>query len=702
MNERNTTTRNETMTDATRSMPRGPRWLTPLAAGAILAGLGTTAEAQPITFTDISPSASSGVTYRRVASDTEILYDAFKLKPFASREEIHAAPTRTRGVPGVAILDFDRDGDLDIYVTNGPGAANSLYKNQLVETGQAVFVDVSIAAGVDATDMDSTGTCFGDIDNDGDDDLLVLGRMEPARLFENDGNGNFTNIALQAGIAQGFRGYTSCAMGDVDNDGLLDVFISNTFDWSRLEAIWSDPYSYNHTNELWLNQGGNVFADVSQSSGILNLLHVPPGDGTITWAAALVDFDQDGDLDIIHADDQAALPPATFAGINRGIVHILVNDGTGHFTDVTATQGIDLGSSWMGLSFGDVDCDGHMDYFATTLGDYAMQQMGIPLPPPNNTSQWFLGSATGKFSAPGVGALGATPFGWGTGMADFDNDTDTDIVFYGSLDLAPMISADNPGVLLSNQGCSGQFSWDAAATAANAPFVLRNTVEGVATGDLDDDGFTDVVWVSSSHVPEPTPLVRTVWGWGSPFDATAFTIPTFIPIGPFEWEWAGVQVDNGYLGIEMNSGNGNGWAKIEVMGTKDLTNLGANNRSGIGAIVKFQPKNRPQVMSPVLGGSSFTSQHALVQTFGMGNANKGTVTVKWPGGVNNRLYDVKPGERLFIPEIPCDFAGTWANKNQYKKCVNDALTDLEDAGVITKAEAKRLSKNAVKAYGDTP
>jgi enediyne biosynthesis protein E4 len=703
-NELNTSTnaRSDVMNQSNQTMRRSPRWLTPLIMGAVVASVSATAEAQPVTFTDVSPNPSTGITYRRTPSDTDVLYDAFKIKPIASRVEIHAAPTKTRGTPGVAILDYDGDGDLDIYVTNGPGTANSLYQNQLVETGQATFVDVSIATGVDATDMDSTGVCYGDIDNDGDNDILVLGRMEPARLFENDGSGNFTNISIQAGIGQAFRGHTSCAMGDVDNDGLLDVFISATFDWSRLEAIWSDPFSYNHTNELWLNQGGNVFTDVSQSSGILELLHVPPGDGTITWSAALVDFDQDGDIDIIHADDQAALPPAAFAGVNRGIVHILVNDGTGHFTDVTASQGIDLGSSWMGLSLGDVNCDGHLDYFVTTLGDYAMQQMGIPLPPPNNTSQWFLGSASGKFSMPTVGPLVATPFGWGTGMADFDNDADTDIVYYGSIDLAPMITADNPGVVFTNQGCSGHFEWDQAATASSAPNVLRNTVEGVATGDLDGDGFTDVVWVSSSYIPAPIPLVPTVWKWGGPFDQTAFTIPTFLPIGPFEWEWAGVEVDNGYLGIEMNSGNGNGWAKVEVLGAKGLTPLGMNNRSGIGAIVKFRPENKPQVMAPVLGGSSFTSQHSLVQGFGMGDAAKGVVTVQWPGGVKNRLYDVLPGETVLMPEIPCDFAGNWVNKKQYKKCVNDALKDLKNAGVITNAEVARLRESALDAFGDNP
>jgi hypothetical protein len=663
----------------------------------------------PITYEDIARNPATGITYRRTKSDTDALMDAIKIKPFLSIVELTAAPAKTRGAPGVALIDYDGDGDSDIFVPNGPGTPHSLYQNQFAQTGNVTFIDKAAVAGVTATSQDGTGVCYGDTDNDGDDDLLVLGRMEPARFYRNNGNGTFTDRSANAGIAQGARGYTSCAMGDIDNDGLIDVYVTTTFDWAREEAIYSDYFSFSQTDELYHNNGGNQFTDVSASSGITQLFNVPPGDGTITWAIGLVDFDQDGDTDIFMADDQGAMPPKEFAGIDRGLVHILVNDGTGHFSDVTATQGIQQATSWMGLSFGDVNCDGHMDYFATSLGDFDQEQYGVPIPTPFNSSQWYFGSEAGKFSPAPPSADGrplsglvATPFGWGTGMVDYDNDADTDIIFYGALDFTPFISADNPGVVLKNDGCSGVFTWDANATASSAEFVKRQTVEGTAWGDLDNDGFVDHVYASGGYAPPSIPMVGNYWHWGGPFDATAHVIPTFVAIGPFEWEWMGGQLDNGYLGIEMNSGNnGNNWAKIEVLGSKGLTPLGSVNRDGIGALVKFKPKNKSEVMQPVQGGSSYASQNSLIQNFGLGSAHRGRAEVLWPGGVKNRLYDVEEEEHVLIPEIPCDYSADWVSRNVYKACVNAALADLKHAGVITNSEGNRLRDSALRAYDDT-
>ncbi len=665
-------------------------------------GGGPTPTPTPITFTDIAQDPATGITYRRTESDTEALYDAVKIKPFLSIVELVSIPAKTRGAPGVVMFDYDNDGDIDLYVTNGPGTPNSLYANQFAQTGQTVFVDVAVAAGVGADAQDSTGVCYGDTDNDGDEDLLVLGRMEPARFFENNGDGTFTDRSAHAGISQGARAYTSCVMGDVDNDGLLDIFVSNTFDWTREEAIFSDLFAYSHTNELWRNDGGNSFSDISESSGILDLFNVPPGSGTITWAAGFADFDQDGDIDIFHTDDQAAIPPKEFAGVDRGLVHILENDGTGHFTDVTGTKGIQQGTSWMGVSFGDVNCDGHMDYFAVSIGDYAQQQFGAAIPAPVNSSQWYLGTASGAFSAPGPGALRATPFGWGNGMVDYDNDADTDIIFYGNLDLGPFITADNPGVVLKNDGCSANFSWDEGATAHNAEYVKRQVVEGVALGDLNDDGFVDIAWVAAQYAPPSIPLTPTSWKWGGPFDKTADVLPTFAAIGPFEWEWMGGGVEDGYMGVEINSAdNGNGWVKIDLLGAKGLTPSGTVNRNGIGAVVKFKPKQRPEVMSIVGGTGTYASQHELTQSFGLGKAKKGQADVLWPGGVRNRVYDVDDGERLLIPEIPCSYAGSWPSFNAYKACVADALDELVAADVLSNRDAARLKQSAHRAYLDT-
>lgn len=679
---------------------RGTRNGLRLALFALSALSSSAALAAPITFNDVALQPGSGITYRRGPSSTIGAYDAIKIKPFMAMPEITATPFKFHGAPGVALLDYDRDGDLDIYVTNGPGRANSLYKSQLVETGILTFVDVAAAAGVDATNMDGTGVCFGDIDNDGDEDLYVLGRMEPNRLFRNNGDGTFTDVTASSGTGGGALGHASCSMGDVNGDGLLDVVVANSFDWSRSDALFTDGYAFSQKNQLFVNQGGNVFADASATSGIYALVDTPPGDGTITWAIALVDYDQDGDLDILQADDQGAMPPGSFAGKNRGYIQALSNDGTGHFTPVTFQAGFFLSSTWMGLSFGDLNCDGSMDAFATSRGDYFLKHVGVPTPPGLDSSRWFLGQPGGSFSMPGSGALVVTPFGWGTSVTDYDNDGDQDIVFYGNMNASSFYSADNPGVILRNEGCSANFTWDQAATAQTAERVLRSTVEGLATGDLNNDGFPDIVHASGQYAPSSLPLVRSTFLWGSPFDATAYVIPNFLPIGPFEWEWSGRDAEDGYMGVQINSAsNGNNWVKIGVKGTKGIASLGKVNRDGIGAIVKFTPKKGKTVMSPVLGGSSYASQHALAQTFGLGVEGKGTVEILWPGGVKNRLYDVVAGEKLTLPELPCDFSAN-VTKAAHLACVDAALDEIDGAGAIPHGLKSRLRESAKKAYQD--
>jgi enediyne biosynthesis protein E4 len=676
-----------------------PRTL--IAAGLLLPA---TASGAPITYDDIALTNGAGFSYRRAPSTTQANFDAVKVLPFMDRAALNATPLKWRGAPGVAVFDYDGDGDLDVYVTNGPGHANSLYRNMLAETGTFRFEDVGVQAGVGAVDQDSTGVCYGDIDNDGDQDLMVLGRMEPNRLFRNEGNGVFTEISSQAQVNGTVRGHSSCAMGDINGDGLLDIFVANTFDWARQEAVFTNAFGFNHHNQLLVNAGNNVFADVTSSSGVLKMEGVPPGDGTITWAAALVDYDQDGDLDLFLADDQAALPPSFFAGVNRGYLQIFDNDGTGKFTNVTARAGTARPSSWMGLSFGDLNSDGHMDFFSTSVGDYLIQQMGIPTPPGYSTSRWYLGlgGPDGSFTTPEVSPLGASPFGWGTVMFDYDNDGDTDVAFYGALDAGPFVSCDNPGVILANDG-DANFFWDRAATAQTADKVSRSDANGLAVGDLNGDGFVDIVHVSGSYVPPSMPVVPFNQKWGSPFDVAASYAPSFLPIGPMEWEWGGKDTEGGLLGVQISSAsNGNNWAKVILTGTKDLTTDGRVNRDGIGAIVRFTPEGGRQVMYPVLGGSSHASQNTLHQTFGLGDKTQGMTEILWPGGIVNRLYDVVAGETVTMPEIPCAFTGPQSGtRAAYSRCVNRAANELFFRGVITAKMAGRIRDSAFRAWDET-
>jgi len=164
-----------------------------------------------VTYKDISVDGETGIEFRRAVSPNNVVLDAIKQIGFinsADAESRSRSPVKPHGSPGVAIFDYDGDGDLDIYATNSLGVANSLYQNQYRQTGELTFNDVALQASVSAIEQDSTGACVGDIDNDGDRDLLVLGNNGTQNLlFENTGDGSFVDISppmgywtLQSGI----------------------------------------------------------------------------------------------------------------------------------------------------------------------------------------------------------------------------------------------------------------------------------------------------------------------------------------------------------------------------------------------------------------------------------------------------------------------------------------------------------------------
>lgn len=667
--------------------------------------------AKGVVFRDIAALEGSPLaSYHRTESTTVELYEEFTERPFLTLFDVENMPNKFRGAPGIALLDYDDDGDLDLYVTNGPGTDNSLFSNQLVETGQLSFIDVGAEAGVAARDQDSSGVCFGDIDNDGDEDLFVVSPVDPNRLFENNGNGTFTDITATSHLgADSEPTAVGCSFGDVNGDGLLDVVVANNnLDWTNQIGISpTRPYESAWHNQLFINNEGNVFVNVSESSGIEDLRGYPRGfDGSAlpTWAIAMVDYDLDGDIDILQADD---------GDVDRGYIHVLNNDGTGHFTDVTVESGLRQDSpntwgNWMGLSFGDLNSDGFLDFFGTNVGDWnvtlltALDPVYFPFASyelGERSSRWFLGGADGVFTDPGVGDVVATPFGWGTSMADYDNDGDTDILYHGGLLLPPMVVCDNPGVILVNDG-EANFTYDFEALAESTNHQ-RRAVQGMAVGDLNNDGFADIVSVSDLNVQGSIPLATYNVGWGSPLDGIAAYQMLWSPTEtPGLWVFSGHEKNvDGTLSVEISSAdNDNGWVKVELLGSKGLATNGAVNRDGIGATVTFRPNKTSSTMRPVLGGASYASQDSLELVFGLGSSPKGQIEVLWPGGVRNRLDNVHRGERILFPEIPCSFEGDWRTVKEYKTCVKRAVRQLLGVGAIDRQQMNRFYASAVRAY----
>jgi hypothetical protein len=669
-------------------------------------------ETTPITFSDIASDPASGLSgYANSsalreselvdATGQELLFHEWIQRPYKQNSS-----------PGIAIFDYDDDGDLDLYVTNGPNTPNSLYQNQLVETGTLTFVDVAAAAGVTATVQESSGTVAGDLDNDGDQDLLVLGIVDENILYANNGDGTFTDVTTTAGIA-GFEhsGSASATLADFDGDGLLDIYVGNGHDLDDYEPIFAYAPEVVSHNHLFMNRGGLVFEDTAEDAGLYetkghtdaagNNLDGIPG---ISWAVAAFDYDGDGDIDIFSLDDQGAVTPAAMGGHDTGIIHVWENDGSANFVDRTVDLGLVKTGAWMGIAVADFDSDSHLDFFATNFGDVnASLALNMPMLGAM-PSRWFMGSASGGFTdavgpqgLPGVVTL---PFGWGTSAFDYDNDGDTDILYHGDMDDGIEFLVSNPGVLLANDG-QANFTADLHALSTSVDHLHRN-VTGLATGDLDGDGFVDVVTVSSTDIP-PTETSDNTWGFGGPYDDFAAYVHSYVPQGDIfngaalVVNPATVDFPDGSLAVEINSAStGHGWVAVALAGSVGTLTNGRVNRDGFGAILTFTPDGGQPVKRPLMGGSSFSSMHSQISNFGLGEATAGTVDVTWPGGVTNRLYDVQSGETVTVPEIPCSI-DTDDDRATYVACVDAALASLVTAG-LEHAHADRLGDSAERAY----
>ena len=372
------------------------------------------------------------------------------------------------GAAGAAWFDYNNDGSLDLFIPNGMGNPNGLFRNN----GDGTFTDVAKEAGV-TNGLGNHGVVAGDIDNDGWADLFmtamggVFGITQSAtQLYHNNGDGTFSDITSQAGVfTAGVP--MSAAFVDINNDGFLDVFVTFT-DKSKIRRLYN--------NKLFLNNGDLTFTDISKSSGVDS-----PFRGC---AVGCSDYNDDGWTDLFVAN------------CNAEPIELFRNNGDLTFTNVTTQAGLSREGFWMAITHGDYDNDGDLDLFSTNLGN----SVGGLWP-----HALYQNNGNGTYTHTGIKAgLVNWEFGWGASFADFDNDGYLDIFFAGSSPAYPLRiigpGRGCPGRLFMNNG-NGTFSMTKS-------FGLESQyTSGVSVADFDNNGFPDLVIVTSTVLELGKPVL---------------------------------------------------------------------------------------------------------------------------------------------------------------------------------------------------
>lgn len=398
---------------------------------------------------------------------------------------------------GVAIFDYDNDGRPDIFFTNGadivtlkknsPQYSNRLFHNN----GHGTFSDVTEKAGLTGTGYD-VGVAIGDYDNDGYEDIFVAG-VHRSTLYHNNGNGTFTDVTGKAGLSQPDKQYgplwsVGAAWVDVNNDGLLDLFVVNYMSWDsnkEPDCKFEGKPEYCHPkfykelpNQLFLNNGDGTFTDVSSQSGIRS--HLGKGMGV-----GIADFDGDGLPDIFVANDK----------LFNFLFH---NKGNAKFEEVAFETGVALPAhgnliSGMGVDFRDMNNDGYPD-----IALAALQNETFPVY--QNDGKGGFREITAKS---GMAVLSMPMSGYSIHIADFDNDGWKDIfASRGDVQSPAMVEhrqIDQPNTVFRNIA-GGR--WSALTAEAGFTDQPPRRHRGSAFGDLDHDGKLDLVVTALSAPAE--------------------------------------------------------------------------------------------------------------------------------------------------------------------------------------------------------
>lgn len=493
-------------------------------------------------------------------------------------------------VGGVAVLDYNNDGCMDIFFTNGaalpslkkdaPKFYNRLFRNNCDGT----FTDVTEQAGV-AGDGYSIGAAAADYDNDGFVDLFVTG-VNRNILYHNRGNGTFEDVTKKAGLSgvdpkYGKMWSIAAAWVDVDDDGHLDLFVTNYVGWdpqrepscgTSEHRLYCPPGAYlGRPNQLFRNNGDGTFTDISEQSGIAK--NIGRGMGV-----AVADYDGDGRTDIFVANDS----------MRNFLFH---NQGGGKFEEVGLLSGVALSEDGrpvasMGVDFRDFDNDGRPDLAVTDMIN----------------DSYLLFRNTGRLPVfDDIGALSGFELatgrltGWGIGIYDFDNDGLKDIfssnAHFPALSEYLAVPSALPNSIFRNLG--GDKFKDVSSTAGK-DFQAPAQYRGAAFADFDNDGRVDVVVTA---LDGPARLFRNV-----------------------------------------TPGSGH-WLGLKLTGTR-------SNRDGIGAVVRVELASGKILYNHGTTSVGYASSSEPLVRFGMG-ADKiaRRIEIRWPSGAVQTLDNVQ-GDRI--------------------------------------------------------
>jgi hypothetical protein len=503
---------------------------------------------------------------------------------------------------GGAFLDYDGDGDLDIFAINGawiedpppgPPPVDALFRND----GNTGFIEVGVQAGV-AHPGFGMGCAVGDYDNDGDADLY-LSNYGPNALFRNEGKGRFAELGARAGVDDPRWG-TSCAFGDYDRDGDVDLFVANYVEYRpELQREDAAPYmvqtdqtdtaaakGYPHpanfrgtANILYRNEGGDRFADLTRQAG----LYTEEGKGL---GVVFLDYDGDGWPDLYVAND----------GVRNYLYH---NRGQGVFEERAAEAGVAYGQdgqmeAGMGVDAGDYDNDGRQDLTVTNF-------QAEPNALYRNQGKGYFANET---YASGVGLVSLPFLGFGTQFLDCDNDGWLDLFVANGhvLDNVALFDqsttyAQRP-LLFHNQGFNPQGKIAFAEVGLQVGMQAAGVGRGSAAGDYDDDGDLDLL----------------VFNLGQP------------------------------LVLLRNEGRGDRhWLSLRTAGVQ-------SNRDGIGAQVKVVAGDLVQVQE-VRAGRSYLSSSDLRLHFGLGARTRvDQLEIRWPSGQVQQFTDLGTDQFLVVQE----------------------------------------------------